>query len=149
MSARERLESWIDEYQMCLKYCGLTDEEAVCFNHQIKKCNGICAGEEEHSFYNHRAKTIVQRYSFSNDNFLIMDRGRNQNERSLILIENSRYAGYGYLDQSEQIGSEEELASLVQKKNSFPDANDLVKSWMQKNERCKVVGLRNVSVPSL
>jgi DNA polymerase-3 subunit epsilon len=45
-SARERLEAWIESSQLCLRYCGLNSESAVCFNYQIKKCQGICAGEE-------------------------------------------------------------------------------------------------------
>src|SRR6202022_1351561 len=32
MSGRERLEGWLEEHELCLRYCGLTtDSEAVCF----------------------------------------------------------------------------------------------------------------------
>lgn len=51
-SARECLERWLDDHALCLRYCGLTEDDAVCFNHHIKKCNGICAGEEEPEEYN-------------------------------------------------------------------------------------------------
>ncbi len=44
-SAREKLDKLIEEHTLCLRYCGLTGEDAVCFNHQIKSCNGICAEE--------------------------------------------------------------------------------------------------------
>src|SRR5690606_9404314 len=30
-SARSRLEAWLEEKELCLRYCGLTGEEAVCF----------------------------------------------------------------------------------------------------------------------
>ncbi len=35
-TGRERVESWIEEHKLCLRYCGLTPEDSVCFNHQTK-----------------------------------------------------------------------------------------------------------------
>jgi DNA polymerase-3 subunit epsilon len=141
MTARERLDSWIDDQQMCMKYCGLTDEEAVCFNHQIKKCNGICAGQEDIEIYNHRANEILSSYIYKEPDFVLMDKGRTHSERSLILVEKGQYAGYGYLDQSEQVNSPEELKNLVKRGTVYPDANDLVKSWMKQNDRVKIIRL--------
>ena len=46
-AAHNKLQTWLDDYNLCLRYCGLTEEDSLCFNHQIKKCNGICAEEEE------------------------------------------------------------------------------------------------------
>src|SRR6218665_2507020 len=34
MSARERLEGWIEEQELCLSQCGLTSSDSSCFNHQ-------------------------------------------------------------------------------------------------------------------
>lgn len=63
-TARETLERCLDENILCLRYCGLTEDDAVCFNHHIKKCNGICAGEEEVEEYNKRASNVLKEYSF-------------------------------------------------------------------------------------
>ena len=38
-SARERLDRWVDDKQLCLRYCGLTGEESICFHHQISSIN--------------------------------------------------------------------------------------------------------------
>ncbi len=134
LSARERLESWIDEYTMCLRYCGLTDDEAVCFNHQIKKCNGICSGQEEIEIYNKRTAAILERYIYSHSNFALIDRGKTAEERSVILIENGCYAGYGYLSEFDQVNSSEDFKNLVKKTVYYPDADDLVKGWMKRNK---------------
>ena len=75
LSARECLERWLDEYTLCLRYCGMTDEDAVCFNHHIKKCNGICAGEEDIETYNKRSLKIVREYTFGNKDFIIVGEG--------------------------------------------------------------------------
>jgi DNA polymerase III subunit epsilon len=143
-SARERLDSWIDDNELCLRYCGLADDSAVCFNHQIKKCNGICAEQEETEIYNKRAKNILSRYVFEQPDFLLLDKGRFPTERSVVLIENGQYAGYGYTDINEQLNSVEELKSIVKRGNCYPDATELVKSWMKQNPNAKKIKITAV-----
>ncbi|HEY1039990.1 MAG TPA: exonuclease domain-containing protein [Bacteroidia bacterium] len=138
ITARERLESWIDAHSLCLQYCSLTEEGSICFNHQIKKCNGICCGEEETQDYNKRAQTILDEYLFEDHNFIIYDKGRTHEERSVVLIEDRKYAGYGYIDQYSQANSPEEIRDLVKRNHYYPDTNDLIRGWCKKNKFRKV-----------
>jgi len=130
-TARERLESWLDEYILCLRYCGLTAEDSICFNHQLKKCNGICSGEEEAEDYNKRAEAILQKYIFKDPDFAIIDKGRNREENSVVLVEGGHYSGFGYYDRSETIHSPEELRSIVKRAIYYPDTDDLIRGWMK------------------
>lgn len=139
-SARERLESWIDDHTLCLRYCHLTDEESVCFNHQIKKCNGICSEEEGIDCYNKRATAILERYIYTHNHFVLIDKGKTPEERSVILIENGCYTGYGYLGEYDQVSSSEDFKNLVKKSVYYPDTDDLIKAWMKKN-RYKLIPL--------
>lgn len=139
-SARERLESWIDSHELCLRYCGLTGDEAICFNHQIKKCNGICAELEEINVYNKRAFSILDRHLFKQKNFAIIDKGRNAGEHSVILIENAHYAGYGYYDTFEQISHPEELKGFVRRSHFYPDADNLIRHFVKEGKR-KIVNM--------
>ncbi|MFL5765669.1 MAG: exonuclease domain-containing protein [Bacteroidia bacterium] len=136
-AAREKLESLLDEHELCLRYCGLTDDDSVCFNHQIKKCKGICAEEEEVKLYNKRAKAALKNYIFPDKDFVIVDRGKAPGEKSVILIEESRVAGYGYFDTTAQISEPEEFRNYVKKQNHFPDANDLVRGYLKQNPQVK------------
>jgi len=138
-TARERLESWIDDHALCMTYTGLASGDAVCFNHQIKKCNGICAGQEEIGPYNKRAKEILEDYIFKDKDFVIIDRGKTKDQKSLILIENGHYAGYGYLSESEQFSNMEELKGFIKKVNYYPDADDLLRGWLKKNKVKKIL----------
>jgi len=139
MTARERLESWIDEYTLCLRYCGLTDADAVCFNHQIKKCNGICSGDEEIEIYNQRAKKITKDLTFDDKDFFIVDHGRTPEEKSLVLMENGRYSGYGYFDATTQLQNPEELKDVIKRAHYYPDADDLVRSYLKSKNVRKIV----------
>jgi len=144
-SARECLERWLDEYTLCLRYCGLTDEDAVCFNHQIKKCNGLCAGKEDVEEYNKRASKILKEYTFGNKDFLIIDDGRHAEERAIVLIEKGHYAGYGYADVTGQVNSPEELRYSVKKNIFYPDQDDILRGWLNKHS-VKTISLKEMEV---
>jgi DNA polymerase III subunit epsilon len=146
MSARTKLESWIESHTLCLRYCGLTSEESVCFNHQLKKCNGVCAGEEDVAEYNRRVGEIANEYLFGEKDFVIVDKGRNENEYSVVLVEEARYAGYGYYDSFEPIATTSELKGFVSKKDYYPDSDDLIKQYL-KQGRKRVLPLRPMQQP--
>lgn len=139
-SARERLDHWIEDYTLCLRYCNLTGHDSVCDHHQIKKCYGICADKEEAETYNKRVIKILNQFKFPHNQFIIFDRGRNHEERSIILVENGKYCGYGYIDNSHQFSHPSELKDIIKKTPWYPDANDLVRSYIRLNEgKIKIV----------
>jgi len=141
MAAHERLDNWIDEYELCMRYCGLTSEDSVCFNHQIKKCKGICGGNEAVATYNERAQQLVRRFTFAQPDFVIVDKGRRADEFSVVLIENGHYEGYGYFDKHEQATTAEELKGFVGHRQYYPDADDLVRHFV-KQEKGRLIVLR-------
>ena len=139
-SARERIDLWIDKYELCLRYCDLTGEDAVCFNHQIKKCNGICAGLEDIKVYNSRANNILTDHLFKQKNFVILDKGRNAGEYSIVLVENAHYKGYGYYDSFEQIASPEEFKGFIKTATYYPDADNIIRQFINQGKK-KIISL--------
>ncbi len=133
-SAREKLEQWIEDFSLCMSHTGLASADAVCFNHQLKKCNGICAGTEEIDEYNKRAQNILNDFIYKKTNFALIEKGRTDEERSVILIENGKYTGYGYITENDSFGSLEELKGLIKKAPYYPDADLLIKAWLKKNK---------------
>lgn len=137
-SAREKLEQWIEDYDLCLRYCHLTAADSICFNHQIKKCKGICAQEEDIDSYNKRAKELLSTILFPNKHFALIDHGKQNDEKSIILVENGHYYGFGYIQKSDQFSSLEECKEYVKKSIFYPDANDLIRGYL-KNNRLKTL----------
>ncbi len=138
-TARNYLDSWIDEYTLCLQHCNLTEENSICFNHQIKQCNGICAGEEEVEEYNKRAAKVLKKYTYEEPDFILMDRGRTSEERVVILVADGSYVGYTYIDQFTQCSSPEELKDIVKRQVYYPDTNNMIKAFLQKNKLKKII----------
>ncbi|NVO01926.1 MAG: GIY-YIG nuclease family protein [Bacteroidetes bacterium] len=138
-SAREKLEYWIEEFELCINYCGLTAKDAVCFNHQIKKCNGICAGVEEVESYNQRARKILSHYQIEEKNCFLFDRGRSDEENSVVLVENGKYAGYGFIESTSQVSDVSELKSYIKQANYYPDADVLLRNWLKQGKKIKKI----------
>lgn len=140
-AAREKLESLLDENDLCLLYCGLTEAGSICFNHQIKKCNGICAGEEEVAIYNKRANELMKQYLLPYSDFVIVDKGKVPGEKSVILIEENVVRGVGYFDTTAEINSPNDFKNYVKRSTYFPDANDLVRGFLKQNPKIKLYPL--------
>ncbi len=141
VSARECLEAWIDEYVLCLQYCHLTSEEAICYDHQLKKCKGICAGEESNEEYNKRANELIESMSYKEQNFVLIDAGRTHEERSVILVENGCYKGYGYIDQYDTFHTLEEFRGVIKKAMYYPDCDLLIRGYLR-NNRLKTISFK-------
>lgn len=52
--ARESLVNIAKEYNLCDKFLGLQKTKGACFNYQLGRCKGICAGKEIPMKYNLR-----------------------------------------------------------------------------------------------
>ncbi len=141
-SARELLERWIDENELCLKYCGLTSDESVCFHHQIKKCRGICNGQEAAASYNTRVDKIVKSNTFPYKNFMLHDKGRTPQEKAIVLIENFKLLGYGYIDEQSQIYTLVDAKEYLQFPKLHPDEDDIVRSWI-KYKKTKLIPFKD------
>jgi DNA polymerase-3 subunit epsilon len=96
--ARGKLEQIISNYGLCQKLCGMYDTDGPCFHRQVSMCRGACCGEEEPRSYNERALMALDEFIFRERNFFIIDRGRDNEERSAVKIVNGKYAGFGYFN---------------------------------------------------
>jgi len=138
-SVRERLERWIEEQALCMTYCGLVSEDAVCFNHQIKKCLGICAGEEEIESYNKRAEEIIVKHRYKAENFILIDKGKSQEEKSVIYVKNGKFYGFGYIDNQFAPTSQEELENNILSRRYYPDSDLLIQGYLKNNPNKRVI----------
>ena len=134
IAAREALNYFIDEFGLCMNYCNVIDNPSPCFNHQIKKCHGICAGEESTDDYNIRAQKLIKKLNYPYQNFACMSNGRNANEKSFTLVENFKYRGFGYIDNENNITNAEDWKRYLINTSYFPDHDILLRSWIKSSK---------------
>lgn len=98
---------------LCHKFLGLSEARKNCFNYTVKKCNGACISEESIEEYNQRATLAIEKFSFDSQNMILVDHGREIDERSAILIENGVFKGLGYIHLNYQLSNVDILRTLL------------------------------------
>ncbi|MGI9532483.1 exonuclease domain-containing protein [Lutimonas sp.] len=131
---RRFMELVCEKFELCPKYCHLQSNVNSCFHYQIKKCKGICRGEEQVSSYNERVRQAVAYMGNDNKSYVIPQRGRNNEERSFVLIENGIYQGYGFIDQEQQVSTLSELREFLILKKDNRDVQRILRGFRNKNE---------------
>ena len=91
--------------------------------------------------YNNRVKAFLEKSSYDNQNMLIIDRGREIEERSVILIENGIYKGYGFYNLNYQINNPEILKSIINPMQGSRDVQHIIQNYLRRNKVLKIVNL--------
>ncbi|MFD1605744.1 exonuclease domain-containing protein [Flavobacterium artemisiae] len=127
------------QYHLCQKLTGLYITKKECFQYKIKECDGACIGEISPEEYNLRVQLFMEENSFENKSMIIIDKGRNVNERSAILIENGVYKGYAYYDLNYQINNIEILKNILIPMQHNRDVKNIIQNYIRKTKSLKIL----------
>lgn len=130
-----------DEYNLCQKLTDLHNTKSSCIKYEVKECSGACVNEELPDDYNKRVQTLIDKYSYQNKNVLLIDKGREIDEKSVILIEDGIFKGIGFFDLNHQINNKEILESLITPMENNRDTQHIIQSYMRRNKRLKVIDM--------
>ena len=137
--AKGFLEHMVDEYQLCQTKCGLHRLGGVCFHYNIKKCLGACCGEEGPESYNLRARNLMERVQYRQPNFMVLDRGREESELSVVLVENGKYMGYGFVEKEFAESPPEVLRACIQPYMDTKDVRQIINLYLRQEKPMKVL----------
>jgi DNA polymerase-3 subunit epsilon len=138
-SAKSFISKITEDYQLCQKLTGAYPTKHSCFNYSIKQCNGACIHEESALDYNKRKQQLIDQHRFDNQNMVIIDKGRDIDERSAVLIENGVFSGIGFFNLNYQINNLEVLQSLITPMEHNRDAQHIIQNYLRKNKRLKIL----------
>ncbi len=142
--AKSLLNSIVDEYNLCQRLTGIHTGTGSCFNYSIKECNGACVGEETVEEYNSRVEQVLEKYSYENQNMLVIDRGRDIDEKSALLVEEGKFRGIGYFNLNHQLNNIDIIKSIITPMKSDRDAQHIIQNYLRKNNRVKIIKLEAV-----
>ncbi len=138
-SAKSFMSKTVEEYNLCQKLTGQYQTSTSCFNYTIKQCFGACINDEEPEIYNERTLKIINHHSFENQNMVIIDYGREHDERSAIFIENGVYKGFGFYNLNYQINNIDILKSIITPMQHNRDTQHIIQSYLRQNKRLKIL----------
>jgi DNA polymerase III subunit epsilon len=140
-SARDFMSRLQEEYELCQKLCDLYENTGACFHYTIGKCKGACLNMEPADSYNERASQAIASFEGDQSSFLILDDGRNTNEKAVVLVEQGQYKGYGYMDMDSFNGDIQLLTDCIKAQSHNKDVQQIIRNYISKNSKVTVIGL--------
>ncbi len=134
---RSHLMRLCKKYELCQNLCGLYKEEGPCFQLHVGQCKGACMKQEAHESYNQRVLQLLEKVKFDQDSFVLVDRGRDEDEESIVAVLNGVYQGYGWISKDLQ-ASPEELLDHIEKQRDNQEVRQIIRTYMRKNQFKKI-----------
>lgn len=131
--ARKRLYELSEKHNLCQKLCELYETKSSCFYYQLKQCKGACIQKESPQDYNRRAQKVLDELSYNWQNFFIVDKGRSEDEKSIVKIEHGKYIGFGYIN-TEFIGNDiQNLSDVIKVYSDNKDVQQIIRSYLKQH----------------
>jgi DNA polymerase-3 subunit epsilon len=126
---------------LCQKYCNLYQTRTSCFAFEVKQCFGACIEKEKAENYNKRVELLIQDLKFEYENFIILEKGAERNEKSAILVENGIYKGYGKIPSYAIKKGPNMWKKHIDFYQEDKDARTIISSYIRKNPDLNIVVL--------
>ncbi len=128
------------EYLLCDCLMDGNKGKKSCIYQQIGQCPGAGVGMEDTEEYNERADEAKEILSAAYDyDCIILDIGRNEEERSVILIEDGEYQGYGYADYSTGALKIEDLKNCIQPFENNSNIPGIIRTFIASNPQVEII----------
>jgi DNA polymerase-3 subunit epsilon len=139
--ARAFLQRIWEEHKLCQKLCGMYKTSASCFHYSIGQCNGACLGTEPPQRYNHRVEAALDRYRFQMNDFMLVDAGRYEDERSVMLVSGGEYRGFTFLSTDFLENHFQEIPGLITPQPHDRDARNILAQAIRNGSCLQIIPL--------
>ncbi len=138
-SAKNHLYKITKEFKLCDKLNGISEARGNCAAYDDNQCNGACIKEEAPEIYNERLLEALEKHTLKGKDVLLIDKGREIGENSVILIKKGSLVGLGYYDLNHQINNMPILESLITPMNGTVNTNFIIESYLRKKRILKTI----------
>lgn len=129
----------VREFNLCPKLSGLQLSKGLCFQHQTGECKGACMGVEPVAKYNKRIALAIQSFKRKGESVAIISKGRNADERGMVLVENGNYLGFGFVGKDIHVTNFEEARAYVKIGKETPTVQNLINSFLVNPRGAEVI----------
>ncbi|MEM1120540.1 MAG: exonuclease domain-containing protein [Bacteroidota bacterium] len=138
-SAKGYLMRALHVFELCAYHCNIESGNKPCFNYHVKKCFGSCANKETPEEYNERVLEAAEYLqTIFEEDFFIVDQGREETEKAVVLVEDGRYAGFGYIE-TEDIQGEHSLRDVIKPVQGNAETAKIIRRFLAGKHSAKVV----------
>lgn len=133
------LQQILETYRLCNKLTGLHNGNGSCLSYTVKSCNGACVGAETVEEYNFRVREMIETYSYEDQNMLVIDRGRDIDEKSALLVEDGEFKGIGYFNLNYQLNNIDIVRSIITPMKNDRDVRHIIQNYIRRNKKLKII----------
>ncbi len=133
------LHNILETYRLCNKLTGLHKGNGSCFSYSVKSCKGACVGAETLEEYNGRVREMIETYSYEDQNMLVIDRGRDIDEKSALLVEDGEFKGIGYFNLNYQLNNIDIVRSIITPMKNDRDVRHIIQNYLRRNKKLKII----------
>ena len=84
---------------------------------------------------------LIKDLSYKFKNMLLIDKGRDIDEKSVIVVKNNNYIGYGFFTLNHQISNFEVLDSLIVKNEYIENSKEVILKYVKKHKIEKLINV--------
>ncbi|MGD1847189.1 MAG: exonuclease domain-containing protein [Salibacteraceae bacterium] len=133
------LERMVRRFELCHSLCGLYSAGDACFGYKLRQCRGACLQQEDPDSYNERVAQALQHLEYRKPNLMLIDKGKSEDLRSVVLIENGRYQGFGFVPVSEAHLPPEDLREWVKPYDDNRDIHHIIRGYLRQNKVERII----------
>jgi DNA polymerase-3 subunit epsilon len=113
--------------------------KGLCFQYQTGECKGACMGVETVKKYNKRIIKCIESFRVQGESMAILGKGRNADERSLVLIEKGNYLGFGFIEKDTAVLDFGTARMYVKVGHQTPTVQNLINSFLVNPKGAEVI----------
>lgn len=128
-----------EEFNLCPKLSFLQNNIAPCKDHELGKCFGACERKETVEGYNLRVNEALSLLKDEFETYMIIDEGRERNEKCCILIEKGDFYGMGFLNKDKISNNLNDIKEMITPYPSYTFIQNTLNEFVIKNPDKRVV----------
>ncbi|RSK45225.1 exonuclease domain-containing protein [Hymenobacter rigui] len=128
----------VAKFNLCQKLCDLYKTQGSCFDYQVHRCKGACLGLEPPEEYNQRVEAAIESFTYEHGSFVVIGQGRRPDEKSLVVVENGRYLGFGYVDEVFSARRFADFRDAITRYNDNKDVQQIIRQYLRTEHKDKV-----------
>lgn len=137
--AKNYINRFCAEFLFCLNKTALGKSEGPCIHYSMNRCAGACVGEVDISEYNNALLDVIKQMQYlEKETFIILDKGREETERSAFLIEEGVCTGMGYIDMDDGYVRFEDIKDALSPYQSFKETGSIIFHYMNKHPEIQI-----------
>ena len=136
--AKAYLAKKLKDFDLCPCLCGMNSKGKSCLTTQLGLCKGAGVLDETVEEYNSRISQLLERISYSTPNFILKFEGRSVDEFGVLMVENSKLVGFGFLDTDQEM-SIDNLRDSVTHYQENRDVRRIIQKFLRKKSKYRLV----------